>query len=312
MSKEYYGRHLNQKSLFTRMLKSWQLYVLLLPALVYLVIFCYIPMYGVQLAFKDYVAVKGIWGSPWIGLENFIKFFNSYFFWTLIKNTIILSLYSLLIGFPIPIIMALFLNLIRSKVYKRIIQTITYAPNFISTVVVIGMINIFLSPDNGIVNCIIKLLGGGEIFFLGRPEYFRSIYVWSGIWQGAGFSMVIYLAALSTVDIQQHEAASIDGANKLLRIWHIDLPAIMPTIIILFILSLGGIMNVGFEKVYLLQNSANLQTSEVIATYVYKKGLLDGDMGFSTAVGLFNTIINSMLLIVSNYVSRKVQKVSLW
>ena len=293
-------------------LRNWQLYVLLLPALLYLYLFCYVPMYGVQLAFKQYKPRLGIVASPFIGMANFTKFFQSYFLGELIRNTIVLSVQSLLIGFPIPIVLALLLNQLSHQRYKSTIQTIVYAPHFISVVVLVGMLNIFLSPYNGFINKVIEMMGGSSINFIGRPDMFRGLYVWSGIWQGSGFAMIVYLATLTAVDPSLHEAAAIDGANKMQRIVHIDLPTIMPTIVIMFILSLGGIMNVGFEKVYLLQNDMNLETSEIIATYVYKRGLLDGDMGFSTAVNLFNTVINSTLLIFFNGVSRRIGQASLF
>lgn len=300
------------KALPRRILRNWQLYVLLLPALVFLWLFCYEPMYGVTLAFKQYKPRLGIMASPYIGMANFEKFFQSYFFGELLRNTILLSVQSLVIGFPIPIILALFLNQLSNQRFKSTIQTIVYAPHFISVVVLVGMLNIFLSPYSGFVNKLLNLLGMNTINFIGRADMFRGVYVWSGIWQSSGFAMIVYLANLSSVDPSLHEAAGIDGANKLQRIVHIDFPTILPTVVIMLILSLGGIMNVGFEKVYLLQNDMNLETSEILATYVYKRGILSGDMGFSTAVNLFNTVINSSLLLIFNGISRKVGQASLF
>jgi len=269
-------------------------------------------MYGVQIAFKNFNAAKGILGSPWVGFYHFQRFFRNYNFVTLISNTITLSVYNLAASFPAPIILALLLNEVTNSKFKRIVQTVTYAPHFLSTVVVAGMLTTFLSPKTGIVNHLIAALGGERIYFMGEAAWFKHIYVWSGVWQHTGWSAIVYLAALTSVDQQLHEAAIIDGANKLQRIWYINIPTILPTAIILLILNLGQIMNVGFEKVFLLQNDLNLKSSDVISTYVYRMGLIGAQYSFSTAVGLFNSVINFILIVLVNYISRKVNEVSLW
>lgn len=285
---------------------------MLLPVILYFLIFNYWPMYGVLIAFKDYMPFKGFNGSPWIGFEMFDRFLTSYLFWDLVKNTISLSLYSLIVGFPIPIILSLFLNQIKSEKFKKWVQTITFAPNFLSVIVVVGMLFIFLSPETGMINKLMQFFGVNPIFFMARPEWYQSIYVWSGVWQSAGFSMIIYLAALSGIDPSLHEAAIVDGANKWKRILYIDIPSIMPTIIVLLILSIGSVMAVGFEKAYLMQNSLNLNSSEIIATYVYKVGLLNNEYSYSAAIGLFNSVINCGLLILVNLIAKKTSNTSLW
>ncbi|RAP77216.1 ABC transporter permease [Paenibacillus montanisoli] len=297
---------------WTYVKRNYDLYLFILPVLVYFAIFHYIPMYGVQLAFRDYNPIDGILGSKWVGLEYFERFFNSAYFWTIIKNTVVISLYSLLIGFPAPLILALLLNQLPSQKYKRFIQTVTYAPHFISVVVIVGILMVFLSPSTGIVNTMITFFGGEPINFMAKPKLFSTLYVFSDIWQTAGWGAIIYLAALAAISPELHEAAMIDGATKLQRIRHIDIPGIMPTVIILLILSLGGVMSLGFEKVYLMQNQLNVSSSEIIATYVYKVGLQNGDFSFSTAVGLFNTVINFVLLVIVNRFAKRVSEHSLW
>jgi putative aldouronate transport system permease protein len=292
--------------------KSWELYLLLLPGLIYFILFCYIPMYGVQLAFKDYIATKGITGSPWVGFTNFNRFFNSYQFKQLLKNTLGLSLYQLAAGFPLPIVLALLLNQVRSSKFKKLVQTVTYAPHFISIVVLVSLVNIFSSVNGGLFNGIVKLFGHEPILFTGTEAYFNDIYVWSGVWQNAGWNAIIYLAALSSVSPDLHEAAIVDGANKLKRIWHIDIPSILPTAIILLILNFGQIMSLGFEKAYLMQNSLNIGSSEIISTYVYKIGILNAQYGFATAVGLFNSLINFTLLLTVNKITNKLGHSGLW
>lgn len=301
-----------KESIVKRLLKTWQLYVFILPAVIYFIIFCYGPMYGVQLAFKDYNPVAGIMGSEWIGFDNFVRFFKSYQFKQLLENTLILSLYQLIAGFPIPIILAILLNHLRGSKFKKLVQTVTYAPHFISIVVLVGMLNIFLSPRGGVVNQIIQLFGQEPILFLGKEEYFRHIYVLSGVWQNMGWNAIIYLAALSGVSPELHEAAIMDGASKIKRILHVDLPAILPTVMIILVMNFGSVMSLGFEKAYLMQNSQNISSSEIIATYVYKMGLLNAQYGFSTAVGLFNSVINCTLLIIVNKVSKKISDIGLW
>lgn len=292
--------------------KNWELYVLISPVVLYFLLFEYWPMYGVQIAFKDFIASQGIWGSPWVGLKHFERFFDSYFFWRLIRNTLGISLYELAVGFPVPILLALMINEVRQKRFQRWVQTITYAPHFLSTVVVVGMVVMFLSPNQGIVNAIIRAFGGDEIAFMTQPEWFKSIYVLSGVWQHMGWSSVIYLAALAGIDPQQHEAARVDGASRLQRIWHINLPGIRPTIVILLILNVGSVMGVGFEKVFLMQNSLNMPASDVISTYVYRSGIIGAQYSFSAAVGLFNSIVSFILLLSVNRIARKLSETSLW
>lgn len=292
--------------------KYWQYYVLLLPAFVWVIVFCYGPMYGVQIAFKDFIATKGIWGSEWIGFDHFVRFFESYYFGTLLKNTLIISIYGLVLGFPLPILLALGLNELKNGKFKSAVQTITYAPYFISVVVMCGMVIAFLSPTSGIINKIIEAFGAEAVPFLSREEWFSTIYVFSGLWQGTGWGSIIYLASLAGVDQQLHEAAILDGATRLQRIRYINLPYIAPTMIMLLILSAGGILSVGYEKVYLLQNALNSNTSEVISTYVYKTGLINAQYSFSTAVGLFNSVVNLVLLVSVNWISRKLGDSSLW
>lgn len=295
-----------------RFKKSWQLYILLAPALIGLIVFSYVPMYGIQLAFRDYNPLMGIMGSPWVGLENFERFFDSPQFKSLLINTLSISFYSLVVGFPIPIILALGLNHVKNMKFKKSVQTITYAPYFISTVVLVGILNIFLSTDGGLINQFVKLFGGEPILFMGQSKMWRYIYVWSGVWQSMGWNAVIYIAALSGVSPEMHEAAIIDGATKFQRVRHIDLPTILPTIVITLILSCGAIMGVGFEKAYLMQNPLNLGVSEIISTYIYKVGLVNAEYGFSTAVGLFNSFVNCVVLLGVNQVAKRMSKTSLW
>ncbi len=252
--------------------RNWDLYLLVFPVVLYFLIFKYYPMYGVQIAFKDFIAVEGIWGSSWVGFDHFIRFFDSFYFERLLSNTIGLSLYNLVIGFPIPIILALLINEIRFKKAKSFVQTVTYAPHFLSTVVVVGMLFLLMSPS-GIVNQFLSLFGVSEISFMTQPEWFKTTYVFSGVWQQMGWSSIIYLAALAGIDPQLHEAAKIDGASRLRRIWHVNLPGIRSTIIILLILQTGSIISVGFEKVFLMQNQLNMESSDVIATHIYRTGI---------------------------------------
>lgn len=269
-------------------------------------------MYGIQLAFKNFIEIKGIWGSPWIGFGNFERFFRSSHFWLLIKNTLGISLYSLVVGFPFPILLALMLNEVSNKYFKKSVQLVTYAPHFISTVVLVGMITIFLNPDSGIIGQLFERMGLKSIPFMTKAEWFKTIYVFSGLWQNFGWGSIIYISALSGIDTQLHEAAKVDGASKLQRIWHIDIPGILPTAVILLILNAGSIMSVGFEKVFLMQNPINMQKAEVISTYVYRVGLVGGDFGFSTSVGLFNSVINYIMLVTVNFFAKRLSETSLW
>lgn len=292
--------------------KNWILYLMILPVVIYYIIFHYVPMYGVQIAFKDYVGRLGIWGSQWNHFAHFKRFFSSYKFSALLKNTLTLSIYSLLVSVPIPIIFALLLNYLPGKRFRKFIQMVSYAPNFISMMVLCGMITIFFFPGTGIINQIIQHFGGESIPFLSSPQYYRHLFVWSGVWQSMGFSAIMYISALSGVDRGMHEAAIIDGATKLQRIWYIDLPTIMPTAMIMLIFAMGGIMGVDMEKSLLLQNSLNLPVSDVLSTYVYRVGLIDSDFGYSTAVGLFNSLCNIILLVTTNTIVKKKTATGLW
>lgn len=302
-------------SMKNRFMKYWQLYVFLIIPVIYIIIFAYIPMGGLQIAFKDFTGLKGIWGSDWVGLKHFKTFLNSYQFKRVFMNTIGLSFYQLLAGFPIPIILALGLNSVRSKKFKKLVQTVTYMPHFISVIVLVGIINTLFNPITGLYGTMSELLFGvqpADIF--GNPGAFKHLYVWSGIWQNCGWSSIIYIAALSSVDKELHEAAKVDGANRFQRVIHIDFQAIVPTAIILLIMNTGKIMTIGFEKVFLMQNSLNLSSSEIISTYVYKVGLVTGggDFSYATAIGLFNSIINLILIVSVNKISKKVSNTSLW
>lgn len=292
-------------------LHDWQLYLLILPALVYVFTFSYWPMYGIIIAFKEFNARLGIWGSEWVGLSHFIRFVTYPDFWKILFNTLIISLYSLA-TFPLTIILALLLNEIGNHKLKRTVQMLTYAPHFLSTVVICGMIGLFFSRNMGLINNVIEMLGGERIDFLSKPEYFTHLYVWSGVWQDIGWGTIIYLAALSGVSPDLIEAARIDGATRLQVIRHINIPTIMPTIIIMLILSCGSILSVGFEKIYLLKNPLNSDASQVIATYLYEVGLIGGQYSYSTAIGLFNTLVNFLLLVVVNIVAKKISAISIW
>ena len=290
----------------------YDLYLLLLPALLYTAIFLYIPMYGVLMAFQDYSPVKGIMGSNFVGLKHFKKFFSTYMAKQIISNTVILSGYSLIASFPFPVILALMLNYCVNRRFGKLVQTVTYMPYFISVMVLVGMMNIFFSTNYGVVNTVLQAFGFEPFSFMSSEKSFRHMYVWSGIWQGMGYSSVIYFAALSGIDPTLYEAAELDGASKLQRIRYIDLPSIMPTVIIMLIMSVGNLMSIGFEKAYLMQNDRNSGVSEIIATYVYKVGLIDARYSFSAAINLFNSAINFVILIVINKVSRKLSDTSLW
>lgn len=295
-----------------KILSNWQLYLFVLPAAAYYVLLQYWPMYGLQIAFKDFNVSLGFGGSKWVGLAQFDRFINSYFFWDLIINTLRTSIFTLLFGFPIPIILALLINELRNVVYKKTVQTITYAPYFISSVVMVGIVILFLSPSSGVVNHLLRLFGHEPIAFMQKPEMFTWIYVITRVWQDSGWNAVIFFAALASVDNELYQAAYIDGANKLQRIIHINLPAIVPTIIVLLILRCGSLMDLSYEMIFLMQNPTNLSTSEVISTYVYKAGLLNADYSFATAVGLFNSVVNCILLITVNGIVRRFKAGSLW
>lgn len=292
--------------------KRWQLYLLLLLPVIYILIFCYIPMGGIVIAFKDYSFRKGIMGSDWVGLKYFKQFFTNPDISKIIKNTLIISFYQLLISFPAPIILALALHIVGNDRFKKVMQTVTYAPYFISTVVLVGIILQCLHLNIGVVNTILNGIGMERVDFMGKAAYLRHIYVWSGVWQGTGFAAIIYIAALGNVDQSLVEASLIDGANRFKRIRVVELPALKPIITIQLIMAVGGIMGIGFEKMFLMQNPMNLSVSEIISTYVYKRGLKDMQYSFATAVGLFNSVINFALLFSANLLSRKFGETSLW
>lgn len=294
--------------------QNYLLYLLVLPVIAYYIIFHYGPMGGILIAFKNFKPNKGIFGSPWandFGFQHFLAFFNSIYFSRTVINTLAISAYSIVFGFPAPILLALMMNEVKNKIFKRTVQTLTYFPHFISTVVICGMIKQFCLTD-GLFNQIGGLFGGTPVPFLQYPQYFRTIYTISGIWQGVGWDSIIYLAAITGVDMELHEAAALDGAGRFKRIWHITLPAIKPTIVILLIMKIGGMMSVGSEKILLLYNEAIYETSDVISTYTYRRGLLKGDYSFSTAVSMFNSLINFILVLTANAISNKVTETSLF
>ena len=289
--------------------KKWQLHLFMLIPVAYIIIFAYCPMFGIQIAFKNFSIRKGIWGSEWVGMKHFATFFTSFQFLRCLKNTLIISLYSFAVGFPIPIFFALMMNLTRNIRFRKVVQTVTYIPHFISTVVLVGMLIQLLNPVTGLYGTLYRLFGG--VGYLTAPttvgSNFPHLYVLSGVWQGFGWSSIIYMAALSSVPLDLHEAAMVDGASRLRRVFVVDLPAIMPTILILFIMNVGSLMSVGFEKAYLMQNNMNLEYSEVIATHVYKmtfQGTSSSRYSYSTAVGLFNSLVNGALLLMVNFITK--------
>lgn len=287
------------------------LYLMILPAVLALFIFHYIPIYGLQIAFRDFRASKGIWGSEWVGLENFIKFFKYPYFGRVLKNTIWISLRSLL-NFPFPVIFAIMLHEMKNPKLKRVCQQLTYAPYFVSTVVLCSMVTLFTNSETGLINIIIQMLGGEARNFMGEPEIFADIYAISGLWQTLGWGTIIYLSALSGISPELVEAAKIDGASRMQIIWHVYLPQLLPTIMTMFILNMGTLLSVGFEKTFLLQNPLNLDASSVISTYVYEAGILNVQYSYSAAIGLFNSVVNIIIIVLANFISKKVTKVSLW
>lgn len=306
----------NRHTLAKRVRQHWQLYVFLILPVVWVLIFKYYPMIGAQIAFKDFNIAKGVWDSEWVGLYHFKKFLNAYQFKRVIKNTIVLSVYSILAAFPFPILFALGVNVMRGKRSKKLVQTLTYMPHFISTVVLVGMTMQLFHPTVGVYGAVMKALTGHtprDLF--SNVNAFPHLYVWSGVWQSFGYNSIIYLAALTSVSEELHEAAQIDGASRFQRVMHVDIPAIVPTIIIMLILRMGHVMSLGFEKIYLMQNTLNLRVSEVISTFVYKQGIGSGasnDYSYATAIGLFNSLINLVLIVCVNAVSRRVSDTSLW
>jgi len=296
-----------KKHLWRNIRRGWQLYLIMLAPFAVLVIFNYVPMYGAQIAFRNFSVSKGITGSEWVGLHYFIRFFHSYLFWSVLRNTVFLSFYQLIAGFPFPIILALSLNYVTSSRFKKTVQMVTYFPYFISTVVMVGIIYQVLDPQLGIVNRVITMLGMSPINFMGKDSLFPSIYVWSGVWQNVGYGCIVYLAALAGVDPALHEAAVVDGASKFQRILHVDLPAIVPVAVTILLLQVASLLNLGFEKVFLMQNPLNLSTSEIINTYVYKVGLASTvvDFSYASAIGLFQNVINFILLLAVNQAARR-------
>lgn len=297
----------NRKALKKQILSRWQIYLLLLVPVIYILIFAYVPMAGLVIAFKKYNFRDGVFGSPWVGFDQFTKFFNSNQFSTVVPNTIILALYSLA-TFPIPIIFALLLNALPGRRYKKVIQTVTYIPHFISAVVMVGLIFQILNYRTGLYGALYSLITGSTApDIMAKGANFRHVYVWSGVWQSTGYNAIIYIAALAGVDQELHEAATIDGASRFQRVWYIDVPSILPTASIMLILQVGNIMNIGFEKVLLMQNSLNMNYSQIISTYVYKVGLASGvtDFSYSTAISMFNSVINFVLLLLANWGSKR-------
>ena len=300
-----------KKTTWKKIKKSKYLYLMMLIPIVYYVLFHYMPLYGVLISFKDYKVAKGVWGSPWVGFKWFEKFLTDEYFWKLVRNTLLLNIYGLLWGFPIPIALALMLNEVSSSGFKRIIQSVSYLPHFISTVVVCGMVMNFLSLD-GIINRFVAFLGFDKIQFMLMPEWFRTVFTASGIWQTCGWTSIIYLSALTAVDQEVLEAAMIDGANRFQKIQYVTLPSIAPTISIMLIMQLGKLMSLGYEKIILLYNGSTYETADVISSYVYRRGILNNDFSYSTAVGLFQSVVGVLLLICSNTITKKLSENSLW
>ncbi|MBF1724687.1 MULTISPECIES: ABC transporter permease subunit [unclassified Granulicatella] len=288
------------------------LYVLLFPSIILLIMFAYIPMFGLVIAFKDYSPANGILNSPWVGFKYFTQFFNSVQFGTTMMNTLKISIYSILVGFPLPILLALLCNQLRAGKFKKVFQVTTYLPHFISTMVMCGMIILFLSPNSGLIANIFKSLGWTMPNLLSKPDSFAGVYVWSDVWQHIGWDSIIYLAALSAIDPTYYEAATMDGASRMQKILNIDLPLLLPTAMILLILRAGSLLSIGFEKVLLLQNPLNLAGSEVISTYVYKVGMQNFQYSYSTAIGLFNTVVNLIILLSVNWFSKRYTKTGLF
>ena len=305
-------RHLDQHSAWYRIRKCKFLYLLFLPVLVYYIMFAYAPMFGLVIAFKDYNVFKGIWASKWVGFKYFTQFFESRFFFRLIRNTFLISFYGLIFGFPAPIILALLLNEQKDGLFKRAVQTISYLPHFISTVVLVSMFVQFLSVNNGLINNLVEAFGGTRTYFLGDPKYFRTLYTSLGIWRGIGWGSIIYLAALTNVSPELYEACLIDGGGRLRQTWHITLPGISNTIIIMLIFRVGELLSVGSETILLMYNEAIYETADVISTYVYRRGLINAEYSFGAAVGLFNSIIGLILVSTTNALSKRFSETSLW
>lgn len=305
-------RKLGESSTWIRIKRNWGLYLLMLPAIIIFICFTYLPMYGVVIAFKNFKPAQGIWGSAWVGFKYFERYFSSYMFTNTIKNTLLISVYTILVTFPLPIVIALMCNQMYAKRFKKFFQVSTYLPHFISTVVMCGMIILFLSPSSGVIPKLLSMLGIQTGDLMGNADAFSSIYVWTEAWQHVGWDSIMYIAALSAVDPQLYEAAVVDGANKWQKMRYIDIPMLIPTAVTLFILRSGSVMSVGFEKVYLLQNDLNIASSEIISTYVYKMGLKSNQYSYSAAIGLFNNVVNFILLLTVNQVAKKMGDTSLF
>lgn len=312
MSKAHTREKRKRHWLIRDLTQHYQLLLLILPAIAMVILFNYVPMYGIQLAFKDYRVADGIWGSKWVGFKHFRRFFDSYYFTTVIRNTLVISILTIIVGFVFPLVFALMLNEVKNSRFKKLVQTVTYAPHFISVTVMVGMLFAFLSPTSGIINVIIQWFGGEPIAFMQEESWFVPVYLISEQWQNLGWGAIIYIAVLSSVDTELYEAAAIDGATRMQRIRHINLPCLKPTAMIMLIMSTGSVLGVGFEKVYLMQTPLNLSVSEVLSTYVYKIGLVNSQYEFSTAVGLFTSVINLVVLLIVNRISRKIGEESLW
>ncbi|UFU06657.1 ABC transporter permease [Ruania halotolerans] len=306
------GRRTGVPALRRHVHRYWQLWVMALPAIAFVAIFAYVPMYGLQLAFREFDFAAGLTGGEWVGLKYFRQFFESPQFWTLMRNTVVISMTTLVVGFVAPIALALMVNQVIGRRRKRFLQTATYLPHFISIVVIVGMLQVFLSPSSGLITRVAEMVGVSGSNFLGDTSAFVPVYVISEVWQHAGWNSIIYLAALASVDTQLYEAARIDGAGRFTIIRHIDIPALVPTMIILFILNMGTVLSTGFEKIFLMQNPLNLGVSEVLATYVYKIGILSNQFSYGTAIGLFNTLINFAFLVIANQIAKRVSNTSLW
>lgn len=302
----------NRMPLGRNIRRYWVLYALLVAPLVYLIVFCYVPMFGLQLAFREYDPLEGFFGGDWVGLANFTRFFQSYVFKSVVTNTLVLSFYYMAVNFFVPVLLAIAINEVANTRFKKAVQLITYAPYFISVIVLVAIMQQVFSPHIGLVNNVIKAMGHDAVQFMGNPKYFRHLFVWSGIWQNMGYGSVVYIAALTAVDPQMYEAATVDGASRLKKIIYIDLPALAPTMVVMLIMSFGRLMSVGFEKVYLMQNQVNISVSETIQTYVYKVGLINSDFSFSTAVGMFNSVINLVLIVIVNKIAARLGETSLW
>lgn len=302
----------SRSTFMKRLNRTKYLWLLFLPCLLYYLIFRYVPMFGIVVTFKNYNLYRGIWASDWVGLKYYRMFLNNPDFLILMRNTVLLGVYKLIFGFPAPIVLALLLNEMKRKVFKRFVQTVSYLPHFISNVIVASMVILFLSPTSGVVNHWIKAAGFEPINFMMEPGLFRSIYVASEIWQNTGWETIIYLAALTAVDPMLYEAADIDGASRFRKLWHVTLPGIAPAIVIIFILNVGKVLEIGFEKVFMMYNAATYETADIISTYVYRTGLVQGNFSYAAAIDLFMGIISLVFIIVANTISRKVSETSLW